>query len=158
MSKEGLVFLLEREAVEIVEKEGVLKNLPHREPVLFADRVSVIEPGKYYVGEKTFPADSAFYKGHFPDMPITPGVFLLEAMAQCFGAALMNTQDSAGKVPMFLSVEEAKFRTPVKPGDKIFFPIEALRIGKISRIYAEAYVNGILCASGKLNFILGDKQ
>lgn len=152
-----LKFLLEKQPIKIIEKEEVLKNIPHREPMLFVDAVRVVEENKFFVGVKTFAAGEEFYKGHYPNFPITPGVFLVESMGQCFGAAAMGSPMAQGKIPLFIGIEEAKFRTPVKPGEQILMPIEVLRLGKISRIYAEAYVGGVLCASAKLNFILGDK-
>lgn len=157
-NKESLSFLLDKPAIRVVSPEQVLQNLPHREPMLFVDYVNVIEESKYFVGVKTFPHTEEFYKGHFPGSPVTPGVFLLEAMAQSFGAALMDMPQAKGKLPLFLSVDEAKFRCPVMPGDKIIMPLHALRIGRISKMYGEAYVNGKLCSEGKLNFILGDRQ
>ncbi|WP_428896995.1 3-hydroxyacyl-[acyl-carrier-protein] dehydratase/UDP-3-O-[3-hydroxymyristoyl] N-acetylglucosamine deacetylase / 3-hydroxyacyl-[acyl-carrier-protein] dehydratase [Parelusimicrobium proximum] len=155
--QKNLKHLLDAKPVRVVTYEDVLKNIPHRPPMLFVDKVNIIEEYKTFIGEKTFPAAEDFYKGHFPSMPITPGVFLIESMSQCFGAAVMGTPDLQGKLAFFLSIEEAKFRHPVNPGDKILMPIHTLRFGKISRIYAEAYVNGVLCCEGKLNFVLGDK-
>lgn len=153
---DSLEFLLEKDHVRVVEKEEVMENIPHRHPMLFVDYVRVIEERKYFVGSKTFEPTEEFFKGHYPGFPITPGVFLIESMSQCFGAVIMGDPFAKGKTPLFIGAEELKFRSPVYPGDHMLMPIHALRVGKISRIYAECYVNGKLCASGKLNFILGE--
>ena len=86
-----------------------------------------------------------------------PGVLVIESMSQAFGGAIMSRTVGEKKgIPLFLSIEEAKFRGMVQPGDTLEMPIEVLRLGKISKIYAEAYVNGKLCAQATLNFILGE--
>ena len=154
----SLKHLLERAAVRTVNAEEVRKIIPHRPPMLFVDSVKIIEEAKYLVGYKTFSPEEEFYKGHYPGFPITPGVFLVESMGQCFGVAIMTMDFARGKTPLFIGIEEAKFKCPVKPGDKIEMAIEALRVGKISRMYGEAYVDGRLCACAKLNFIVGEKD
>ena len=77
-------------------------------------------------------------------------------MSQAFGAAAMQFVAKGKETPLFLGIEEAKFRGIVKPGDTLEMPLSILRLGKISKIYAEAYVNGKICVQASLNFILGD--
>ncbi len=154
----GLKYLLERNAVRVVEQEEVKKIIPHRAPMLFVDSVRIIEEAKYFVGIRTFRPEEDFFKGHYPGYPIVPGVLLVESMAQSFGTAVMTMDFAKGKTPLFIGAEEAKFKCPVKPGDTVYMAIEALRVGKISRMYGEAYVNGELCASAKLNFVVGERD
>ena len=154
--KRDLSFLLSRDAERTIDHDEVLRTILHRPPFLFCDYVKVIEDGKYFVGVRKYTGEEDFFKGHFPGLPIVPGVITLESISQCAGAAMMRNMP--GKVPMFLSIEEAKFRGVIKPGDEVFMPMEVLRFAKISRIYAEAYANNVLCVQGYLNYIMTDKR
>ena len=139
------------------DKEHIMRNIPHREPFLLVDEVRELESGKKYLGIRHVRADEYYFKGHFPGRPVMPGVLVIESMSQAFGGAIMNRTVGENRgIPLFLSIEEAKFRGMVQPGDTLEMPIEVLRLGKIAKIYAEAYVNGKLCAQATLNFILGE--
>ncbi|WP_428042578.1 3-hydroxyacyl-ACP dehydratase FabZ [Candidatus Avelusimicrobium fimicolum] len=144
-------------AVDVYDQERIKKNIPHREPFLLVDEVKVLEEKKKYLGKHFVRPDEYYFKGHFPAKPVMPGVLVVESMSQAFGGAIMGyiTQGKGG-LPLFLSIENAKFRGMVQPGDTLEMPIEILRLGKISKIYAEAYVNGKLCTQATLNFILGE--
>jgi len=142
--------------IEIYDKKRIKNSIPHREPFLLVDEVRVLEQDKKYIGIYHVQADEYYFKGHFPHHPVMPGVLVVESMSQAFGGALMVSVSKYGDIPLFLSIEEAKFRGQVCPGDELQMPIEVLRLGKISRIYAEAYVNGKLCVQAALNFIVGD--
>ena len=154
--KLDLSFLLSRCAERIIAHDEVLKTILHRPPFLFCDYVKVIEEDKYFVGVRKYTGEEDFFKGHFPGMPIVPGVITLESISQCAGAAMMRNMP--GKVPLFLSIEDAKFRGAIKPGDEVFMPMQVLRFAKISKIYAEAYVGNTLCVQGYLNYIMTDKR
>jgi 3-hydroxyacyl-[acyl-carrier-protein] dehydratase len=144
--------------VEVYDKARIKNTIPHREPFLFVDEVRVLEQDKKYLGVYRVRQDEYFFKGHFPHYPVMPGVLVVESMSQAFGGALLNRVSRFGDIPLFLSIDEAKFRGQVCPGDELLMPIEVLRLGKISRIYGEAYVNGKLCVQAALNFILGDSH
>ena len=154
--KKDLSFLLDKKAEKIITHDEVLSVILHRPPFLFCDYVKIIEEGKYFVGVKKFTGEEDFFKGHFPGMPILPGVITIESISQCAGAAMMRNMP--GKVPLFLSIEDAKFRGAIKPGDEVFMPMQVLRFAKISKIYAEAYVGNTLCVQGYLNYIMTDKR
>ncbi len=103
------------------------KLLPHRDPFLFVDELVSFDEEKI-VGTKLFSEDMVFFKGHFPGYPVVPGVLLIESMAQCGGAGV-NALGTLGDALFFLAtVEKAKFRRQVKPGDTVRFEIENLRV------------------------------
>lgn len=153
----SLLPLLDMPAQKVLNQEDIKNNIPHRDPFLLVDEVRIIEDGKTCVGVKHVRGDEYFFKGHFPQKPIMPGVLILESMSQTFGGAIMDrVNKDGGGLPLFLGIESAKFRGMVAPGDTLQMPVQILRLGKLSRIYAEAYVNGKLCTQAYLTFILGE--
>ena len=100
--------------------EDIMQVLPHRYPFLLVDRILEIEERKRIVGIKNVTINEPFFQGHFPGHPIMPGVLIIEAMAQVGGMLLMGSvPDPANKVVYFMSLDNVKFRRPVKPGDQL---------------------------------------
>ena len=159
-AKTSLQSFLTLPVVQVIDQEQIKRSIPHRAPFLMVDEVRILEEGKKYLGIHYVRPDEYYFKGHFPGSPVMPGVLVVESMSQAFGGALMSrvAGDGTNSIPLFLSIDEAKFRGIVRPGDTLQMPLEILRLGKISKIYAEAYVNDKLCAQATLNFILGEKH
>ncbi len=154
--RDTLKHFLELPVIKTLNKADIEANIPHRDPFLLVDEVRVLEEKKKYVGIKHVRADEYYFKGHFPQKPVMPGVLIVETISQAFGGAIMSQIAANGGLPLFLSIDNAKFRGMVVPGDTLEMPIEIIRLGKISKIYAEAYVNGKLCTQASLTFILGE--
>ncbi len=154
---ESLKPFLELPVLKTLHKTEIEQNIPHRDPFLLVDEIRIIETGRKCLGIKKVTGEEYFFKGHFPAKPIMPGMLILESISQAFGGAAMDLVNKTGKgLPLFLGVEEAKFRGMVVPGDTLYMPVHILRLGKLSRIYAEAYVQDKLCAQAYLTFILGE--
>ncbi len=99
--------------------DEICRILPHRYPLLLVDRILELEPGKRCVGVKNVTANEDFFNGHFPGHPVMPGVLILEAMAQVAGVLILVTRNTPGALSYFASIEKARFRQPVRPGDQI---------------------------------------
>ena len=109
--------------------EEIMKVLPHRYPFLLVDRILEIERGKRIVGIKNVTINEPFFQGHFPGHPIMPGVLIIEAMAQVGGMLLMGAvDDPETKVVYFMSLDNVKWRRPVKPGDQLRFELEVVQV------------------------------
>ena len=105
---------------------AIMKILPHRYPFLMVDRIIELEHGKRCVGIKNVSINEPFFQGHFPGHPVMPGVLIIEAMAQVAGimAYLASDDETKKKVTYFMSIDNAKFRKPVFPGDQLRIEIE----------------------------------
>ena len=113
--------------MNILYKE-IMELIPHRKPFLFIDTCEIIKLGEEGIGNRIFLEDEYFFKGHFPNMPIVPGVILIESMAQTAGIVVSKKYENyKDKSVLFMSVSKAKFRKPVFPDEKIFANVNALR-------------------------------
>ena len=118
----------------IIYKEEIEQLLPHRDPFLFLDKCEIIEIGIKGIGYRKFLPNEFFFKGHFPEMPIVPGVILVEALAQTAGIVVSKGfLNNKNKSVLFMSVSSAKFRKPVIPNDEINFNVHFLN--KIKSVY-----------------------
>ena len=132
-----------------IEISEILARIPHRYPFLLVDRCEDYKPHESIVGIKCVTFNEPFFQGHFPGNPVMPGVLIIEAMAQT-GAILMSKSldvDVEGKTIMFMSVEEARFRQPVRPGDVLRMNVEVLKHrGDIFKFKGRALVGEKLVA------------
>lgn len=109
----------------IIEIDEIKRLIPHRPPFLFIDKCQIFELGKNGSGFRLFSEDEFFFKGHFPNMPIVPGVILVESMAQTSGVIVSKKYENfQDKSVLFMSLSKAKFRKPVLPNDSIRFDVE----------------------------------
>jgi UDP-3-O-[3-hydroxymyristoyl] N-acetylglucosamine deacetylase/3-hydroxyacyl-[acyl-carrier-protein] dehydratase len=143
----------------VIEIDEIMKILPHRYPFLLVDRIIEMEAQKRIVGIKNVTVNEPFFQGHFPGHPIMPGVLIVEAMAQVGGMLLMGTvEDPGAKVVYFMSLDNVKFRKPVKPGDQIRFELEMQQIrGKVCRMAGVAKVDGAVVCEAEMAAMVRDR-
>ena len=133
--------------------------LPHRYPFLMVDKITELEPKKRIVGIKQVTVNEPFFQGHFPQMPVMPGVLQIEAIAQV-GAilALREFEDRDQKIPFFSGIDKARFRSPVVPGDTLTLEVTVLRTGsKVQKMHGEVRVDGNITAEADIMSIIADK-
>lgn len=131
--------------------------LPHRPPFLLLDRLISIEPGVRASGTWTLRGDEWFFPGHFPGHPVTPGVLLVESIAQCGAVAVLADPRYAGRLPLFGGLESARFRRQVLPGDTVLLECEMTKLSaRAGKGVGRATVDGALAAEAQLLFVLAD--
>lgn len=131
----------------------IMGILPHRHPFLLIDKVEDHVPGEYCIAYKNFTYDEYFFKGHFPDMPIVPGVITLEALAQTGAVAILSMDEFKGKVAAITAVDRCKFKVSIVPGDTVRLEakITAVR-GNAGMGEACATVDGKVCVVTEFKF------
>lgn len=140
--------------------DQLLKMLPHRYPILMIDRLEEIVIDHSAVGIKNVTANEPFFQGHFPDRPIMPGVLIIEAMAQTAAALVVYTIGNRveGRLVYFMSVENARFRKLVRPGDQLRVHVERIhKRGNVWKFKGEAKVDGVVCAEATYTAMIVDE-
>ncbi|TAN42281.1 MAG: 3-hydroxyacyl-ACP dehydratase FabZ [Nitrospirae bacterium] len=136
----------------------IMKSIPHRYPFLLVDRILEFEPRVSIKGIKNVTINEPFFQGHFPEQPIMPGVLLVEAMAQIAGVLAIHS-GIEGKSTYFMSIESAKFRRPVVPGDQIVFEIRALKQrGSVWKFAGSASVDGKAVSEAEFTAMVTDRE
>ena len=149
-------------AKTVMTVQQIEKLLPHRFPFLLVDRIVEFEANKRVVGVKCVTANEQFFTGHFPGHPVMPGVLILEALAQCsaiMGLGSVSPEKRASSVIYFMSIDGARFRKPVVPGDRLELHCEMLRNkGSLMKTRGEAKVDGQVVAEGEFMAMMVDKE
>jgi 3-hydroxyacyl-[acyl-carrier-protein] dehydratase len=145
--------------LETLDIQKVLSLLPHRYPFLMVDRIINVDGDNSAIGIKNVTVNEPFFAGHFPGMPIMPGVLLIEGMAQTAGAICIAARgDQRPQVVYFMTIDEAKFRKPVIPGDTIEYHVKKVRNrGNIWKFSAEAMVGGTKVAEATISALIADE-
>lgn len=146
--------------IDVVE---IQKILPHRYPFLLVDRVTEVNENESLIGYKNVSISESVFQGHFPGHPIYPGVMILEGMAQAGGILAFKSMDVSeeeiqNKVVYFMSIDKAKFRNPVRPGDRLEYRISVIKHkGAIWMLKGEAFVDDVLVSEAELKAMIVDK-
>jgi beta-hydroxyacyl-ACP dehydratase FabZ len=144
----------------VLDINAIQRCLPHRYPFLLVDRILELEPRRRIVGLKNVTINEPFFQGHFPGHPIMPGVLIIEAMAQV-GAVLAFAEEPKpeDKLVYFLSIDGAKFRKPVLPGDQLRMELTVRQIrSQFWRLQAMAYVDQTLVCEAELKAMIADRS
>lgn len=138
----------------------IMELLPHRYPFLLVDRVTACVPGESIKAYKNITVNEPFFQGHFPGIPIVPGVLILEALAQTGGilAAASSKESLAGRLFLFTGLDKVKFRKQVVPGDRLDLECDNMRMKlNLCKLDARAYVDGALACEALITAALGEK-
>jgi 3-hydroxyacyl-[acyl-carrier-protein] dehydratase len=147
----------ETTSIDTIGIQKLLATLPHRYPFLLIDKVVRMRGDDFGVGIKNVTVNEPQFMGHFPGNPIMPGVLMIEGMAQTGGVMALVTAGSTGKLVFFMTINNAKFRKPVVPGDVIEYHMTKIARKRNIWFYrGEAYVDGKLCAEAELSAMLAD--
>ena len=138
----------------------IMGMIPHRYPILLVDRILEFVPGEMAIGLKNVTFNEPHFQGHFPGWPVMPGVLIIEAMAQTSACLVVKTlgDEARGKVVYFMSIDEAKFRKPVTPGDALHIHVTKIQHRKnVWKFKGEAMVDGQVCAEAIFAAMIMDK-
>ena len=144
--------------IRTIEIDEIMAMIPHRYPFLFIDKVTKIVPDSTAIGIKNVSMNEPFFQGHFPGHPIMPGVLIIEAMAQTSAILVIETTGKrTGAVVYFMTIEQARFRQPVFPGDQLELHVEKKRSrGNVWKFSGKATVEGKLMAEAVYSAMIVD--
>ncbi|AAS96841.1 3-hydroxyacyl-ACP dehydratase FabZ [Nitratidesulfovibrio vulgaris] len=148
-------------AQSILDIRQILGLLPHRYPFLLVDRVVEYVPGDYIKAYKNVTMNEPFFQGHFPGVPVMPGVLIMEALAQAGGILVVKSTDTAveDKLFLFTGIESVRFRKPVYPGDKLELHCRLLKHKlKLWKMEGRAYVDGKLAAEAVMTAAVTNRE
>ena len=147
------------ESPRTISIERIMEMIPHRYPFLMIDKIIDMELDKYAVGVKNVTINEQHFIGHFPEKPVMPGVLIIEAMAQTSAVLVVQTlgQNAEGKLVYFMSIEEAKFRKPVGPGDSLHIRVDKQQARRnVWKFACTATVDGAKVAEAVISAMIVD--
>lgn len=145
--------------IEEIDVNRIKELIPHRYPFLMIDKIKSVEFDKRAIGIKNVSVNEPHFDGHFPNRPVMPGVLIIEAMAQTAGCLVVATlgEEAEGKLVYFMTVDNARFRKPVVPGDQLEVDVEKLRNrGPVWKFSGKARVDGALVAEAVFSAMIVD--
>ena len=143
-----------------IDINRIKELIPHRYPFLLIDGIQTLTPNESAIGIKNVSVNEPFFEGHFPDRPVMPGVLIIESMAQTAGCLVVVSlgKESEGKLVYFMTIENARFRKPVVPGDRMFINVQKLRSrGSVFKFSGKAFVGEVLAAEATFSAMIVDK-
>jgi 3-hydroxyacyl-[acyl-carrier-protein] dehydratase len=143
----------------VLDVEQIKKLLPHRAPMLLVEKLADIVPGQSATGYKAVSINEPFFMGHFPQRAVMPGVLIVEAMAQTAGALVVHSQSAeVTSAVYFMTIDKARFRKPVVPGDLLRMPVQLIRSrGPVWKFAGQAFVGDTLCAEAEFSAMVTDE-
>jgi len=140
----------------VLDVDAIRRLLPHRSPFLFVERMTEIVPFESAIGWKAVSYNEPYFQGHFPDFPVMPGVLIVEALAQTAGALVVHSLGQvAGSKVYFMTIDNCRFRKPVRPGDMLRMPVKALRRrGPVFKFEGKALVGEDLAAEAEYSAMI----
>ena len=143
-----------------IDINRIKELIPHRYPFLLIDGIQTLTPNESAIGIKNVSVNEPFFGGHFPDRPVMPGVLIIESMAQTAGCLVVVSlgKESEGKLVYFMTIENARFRKPVVPGDRMVINVQKLRSrGSVFKFSGKAFVGEVLAAEATFSAMIVDK-
>ncbi len=138
----------------LLNKEQIMEIIPHRDPFLLIDEVEELEPGVRAVAIKHIKPDEDWFRGHFPDHPVVPGVLIVEMLAQAGAVCALSLPENRGRIAFFTGIDGVKIRRQVLPGDTLRLEVELIKLRSQAGVgRAVATVNGERAVSGELTFM-----
>ena len=143
----------------MLNQEDIKKIIPHQEPFLLVDEIEEMEPGVRAVGYKNVTGEEGFFRGHFPEYPVMPGVLIIEALAQVGAVSVLSLEENKGKLAFFGGIDKAKFRRQVVPGDRLKLEVEIIKCkGPMGIGHALATVDGEKAAEAEIKFMIAANE
>ena len=139
----------------------IMEMIPHRYPILLVDRILELDKGERAVGLKNVTMNEPHFMGHFPGFPVMPGVLIIEAMAQTAAIVVVDAlgEDAKGKVVYFMTIDNARFRKPVVPGDSVHIHVEKIQArGPVWKFKGQAIVGDKVCAEATFSAMITDED